>query len=42
LKAHSEIKGMAWFSEGSNNVFNSPQEAAAFIQMEKDLGGQPT
>lgn len=41
LKAHPEIKGMAWFSENENNIFSSPEEAAAFIQMEKDLGGQP-
>lgn len=40
LKAHPEIKGMAWFSEGSNDVFSSPQEEAAYVQMLKDLGGQ--
>lgn len=41
LKAHPEIIGMAWFSENENNIFSSSEEAAAFIQMERDLGGQP-
>ncbi|CAN5405226.1 hypothetical protein BH10CYA1_BH10CYA1_00900 [soil metagenome] len=42
LKAHPEIKGMAWFSENANSIFTSPEEEAAYIQMEKDLGGQPS
>lgn len=41
LKAHPEIIGMAWFSENANSIFTSPEEEAAYIQMEKDLGGQP-
>ncbi|MBS1952842.1 MAG: hypothetical protein JST89_01515 [Cyanobacteria bacterium SZAS-4] len=40
LKTHPEIVGMAWFSENENSIFTSAEEEAAFIQMEKDLGGR--
>ncbi|HEY9714890.1 MAG TPA: glycosyl hydrolase, partial [Chroococcales cyanobacterium] len=40
IKSNPDVQYVSWFSEGNNSIFSSPQEAAAFTEMEKQVTGQ--